>query len=441
MRTLQCDVDHGHTPAVLKKVCIAAARNPSYAEASRNLEDLAELKVSAKQCQRIAIRIGSERLDEQQERIDAYTSASIPDQQHGQTGDAPANSWDNRVAVIQCDGGRVQVRDDYWGKEKPTDKKHRWWRETQAAVLQTYQSTPGSEDPTPEVPECLKDSLWVVPKLNEIHRQHTLAGSAEEAKESSQGSRTETSEQTADEKKDDSVEAKKRSREPRWSGGDPLVKTVVATRRGYDHLGQAMAGEAFARGFNKAKSKAFMGDGLKVNWSLWSTHFSHYTPITDLMHALSYVYGAAIASRGRIEDGWSLYLDWLGWVWSGDVSRVITALQEIAAGQVAGQKEVPEAVRRAITYLSNNAERMKYAEYRKSGIPITTSPVESTQKQINKRIKGTEKFWRDESLEPLLQLKADDLSETHDQDAFWKRRGIRNDGFRHRRRKTKLKDS
>ncbi|TWU41220.1 hypothetical protein Q31b_26590 [Novipirellula aureliae] len=433
MRTLQCDVDHGHTPAVLKKVCIAAARNPSYVDASRNLEDLAELKVSAKQCQRIAIRIGNERLDEQQKRIDAYTSASIPDQQHGQSNEAPANSWDNRVAVVQCDGGRVQIRDAYWGNEKPAERKHRWWRETQAAVLQTYQSTRGLNDPTPEVPECLKDSLWVVPKLNEIHRQHTPAGSSEEIQESP----PDTSEQTFDETKDDSAKAKKRSREPRWSGGDPLVKTVVATRRGYDHLGQAMAGEAFARGFNKAKSKAFMGDGLKVNWSLWSAHFSHYTPITDLMHALSYVYGAAIASRSRIEEGWSLYLVWLGWTWSGDVSRVIVALQEIAAGD----PEVPEAVRRAITYLSNNAQRMKYAEYRKLGLPITTSPVESTQKQINKRIKGTEKFWRDESLEPLLQLKADDLSETHDRDAFWKRRGQRNDGFRHRCRKTKIKDS
>ncbi len=437
MRTLQCDVDHGHTPAVLKKVCIAAARNPSYAEASRNLEDLAELKVSAKQCQRIAIRIGNERLDEQLQRINAYTSASIPDQQHGQSDDAPANSWDNRVAVVQCDGGRAQVRDEYWGNEKPTDKKHRWWRETQAAVLQTYQSTPGGKDPTPEVPECLKDSLWVVPKLNEIHRGHTPVGSDDKTPERSPDEQLDAPEQPVEEPKSDLAETKKQSRQPRWSGGDPLVKTVVATRRGYDHLGEAMAGEAFARGFNKAKSKAFMGDGLKVNWSLWSKHFSHYTPITDLMHALSYVYAAAIASRGHIQDGWALYLVWLDWVWSGEVNRVIAALEEIASGQV----EVPEAVRRAITYLSNNAERMKYAEYRKSGLPITTSPVESTQKQINHRIKGTEKFWRDESLEPLLQLKADDLSETHDRDAFWKRRGTRNDGFRHRRRKTKLKDS
>jgi hypothetical protein len=437
MRTLQCDVDHGHTPAVLRKVSIAVARDCSYAQASRNLKDLAELTVSAKQCQRIAIRIGTERLDEQQERIDAYTSASIPDQQHGQSSDAPANTWDNRVAVVQCDGGRVQVRDECWGNEKPVGAKHRWWRETQAGVLQTYRSIPGGEDPAPEVPECLRDPLWVVPKLNEIHRQHTPSSKDEESSRDSTTDHPEANEQVADQRTKASPETKQSSQTQRWSGGDPLVKTVVATRRGYEYLGQAMAGEAFGRGFNLAKSKAFMGDGLKVNWSLWSTYFSHYTPIVDLMHALSYVYAAAVASRGRIEEGWSLYLVWLGWVWSGDVGRVIEALKEIAAEQ----DETPEAVRRTLTYLSNNADRMKYAEYRRGGLPITTSPVESTQKQINKRIKGTEKFWRDEWLEPLLQLKADDLSETHDQDAFWHRRGSRNDGFRHRRRKTKLQET
>ena len=74
-----------------------------------------------------------------------------------------------------------------------------------------------------------------------------------------------------------------------------------------------------------------MGDGLKVNGSVWSTHFSHYTPITDLMHALSYVYAVAIASCGRIEDGWSLYLQWLEWIWAGEVQKVIDALRENAA--------------------------------------------------------------------------------------------------------------
>ncbi|WP_442506606.1 hypothetical protein SH528x_005458 [Novipirellula sp. SH528] len=45
------------------------------------------------------------------------------------------------------------------------------------------------------------------------------------------------------------------------------------------------------------------------------------------------------------------------------------------------------------------------------------------QKQINKRIKGGETFWRDELLEPWLQIKAADPSEIHDRDAYWDQRG------------------
>jgi hypothetical protein len=63
---------------VLKKISTAAARDCSYEKAAQNLNDLAELTVSAKQCQRVAIRIGNERLDEQAERIARYSQASLP---------------------------------------------------------------------------------------------------------------------------------------------------------------------------------------------------------------------------------------------------------------------------------------------------------------------------------------------------------------------------
>jgi hypothetical protein len=67
---------------------------------------------------------------------------------------------------------------------------------------------------------------------------------------------------------------------------------------------------------------------------------------------------------------------------------------------------------------------MKYAEYRRLGLPITSSHVESTIKQINRRVKGTEKFW-DQGAEPLLQLAADHLSETPDLARFWRTRSQR----------------
>ena len=47
----------------------------------------------------------------------------------------------------------------------------------------------------------------------------------------------------------------------------------------------------------------------------------------------------------------------------------------------------------SLNYLTNQRERMKYQEYRQEGLPLTSSPMESTIKQLNRRIKGTEKFW------------------------------------------------
>jgi hypothetical protein len=51
-----------------------------------------------------------------------------------------------------------------------------------------------------------------------------------------------------------------------------------------------------------------------------------------------------------------------------------------------------------------------------------SSHVESTVKQINYRVKGTEKFWTEEGAEALLQLRADYLSDDEPMEAFWQRR-------------------
>ena len=44
-------------------------------------------------------------------------------------------------------------------------------------------------------------------------------------------------------------------------------------------------------------------------------------------------------------------------------------------------------------YLENNQSRMDYPRYRRVGLPITSSPVESWVKQLNQCAKGSEKFW------------------------------------------------
>jgi hypothetical protein len=52
-----------------------------------------------------------------------------------------------------------------------------------------------------------------------------------------------------------------------------------------------------------------------------------------------------------------------------------------------------------LTYLQNHQDKMDYASYRRDGLPITSSHVESTVKLIGRRVKGTEKFWSEEGAE------------------------------------------
>ena len=49
---------------------------------------------------------------------------------------------------------------------------------------------------------------------------------------------------------------------------------------------------------------------------------------------------------------------------------------------------------------------MKYPEYRRAGLPVSSSMIESLIKEINFRVKGTEKFWnRPEGAEQILQVR------------------------------------
>ena len=64
---------------------------------------------------------------------------------------------------------------------------------------------------------------------------------------------------------------------------------------------------------------------------------------------------------------------------------------------------------------------MNYPEYRKQGLPLTSSHIESTVKLINRCIKGSEKFWLREASECVLQLRTDYLSDSRPIKPFWSR--------------------
>ena len=161
-------------------------------------------------------------------------------------------------------------------------------------------------------------------------------------------------------------------------------------------------------------------------------------PILDFIHALTYVFAAAMADRSRAEGG-PIYQRWITWVWQGEVLKVIAEVAARAAelGPLppqAAETDPRQIVADTLTYLTNQQSRMNYPAYRQAGLPITSSPVESTVKQINQRVKGSEKFWGESGGEALLQLRADQLCDTDPLDLFWIHRARQATGTRTYRR-------
>jgi hypothetical protein len=181
-----------------------------------------------------------------------------------------------------------------------------------------------------------------------------------------------------------------------------------------------MAAEVQRRRLGAAVRKGCVCDGQKWNWTLFAFHLlpGGFVGILDVLHLLSYLYGAAqaAAATGDPTPAWELYERWLRWAWAGQVVLLLQALAAAAkrAGEPpgeAGEDEPRRVLAETLGYVRNNRDKMNYPEYRQLGLPISSAPVESVIKQLNRRVKGTDKFWERGGAEAVLQLRAAYLSQ------------------------------
>jgi hypothetical protein len=178
-----------------------------------------------------------------------------------------------------------------------------------------------------------------------------------------------------------------------------------------------MEAEADSRGFFAAQKSAFVGDGLQYNWTIQQRHFPGFIPILDCPHAIERAHEAARAVCPDSDEAWACYVSWAKSFWKGNVADVLTEMRQHqeALGHPpkdCDEKDPRKVLAEAITYFENNASRMDYPRYRKEGLPLTSAYVESFVKEMNYRVKGTEKFWNDgPSAEAILQLRAAKLSD------------------------------
>ena len=197
----------------------------------------------------------------------------------------------------------------------------------------------------------------------------------------------------------------------------PLFRSCLSSLASSDEFGPMMAAEADRRGFFTAARRAFLGDGLSYNWTIHRDYFSTFEPILDFIHAIEHLHEVSQAIEPDRDTAWDHTVEWVRECWQGNVNEVIGILKakQVAIGlpsDDADDTDPRRILQETIGYLSNNASRMNYPEYRRQGLPITSCLIESQIKEMNYRIKGTEKFWNDgEEGEAILQVVAALLSD------------------------------
>jgi hypothetical protein len=420
----------------VEKIVYAGTACRSFVDASQVLKKLANIEADEKQVERLTRAIGEERVLERTAAVKRFQELPLPKKFA-----VPKEVQAPDLAVAMVDGGRLQIMDrsgaataastaaiatealaapgnEDW-EEEPADVKGHW-REDKVGLLMTMKSTVSEHDPCPEISECFVDPTRIQRLVRELKKN------------------VKQTEDAAGETEEPEVVEQALAEEVEYQPPEVVERQVVASRCTWPNFAPLLASAAWLLGFQGAARKAFVGDGSKNNWVLQKRFFASFVPILDFIHALTYVFAGALAGR-TFAEGWPIYTQWITWIWQGQVAKVIAELAERQAELGKPAKDESEAsprkvVDKALTYLRNHQDKMHYDDYRKAGLPITSSHMESTVKRVNLRVKGTEKFWSEDGGEAILQLRADHLSDDQPMDEFWKRRQTNATGQRQRRK-------
>ena len=331
---------------------------------------LTDLVVAQRTINNKTIQIGSELKDARSLMTDAHLARPIT---------TPPKVAEPSVSlgVVQVDGGRMQTRSV--GKGSGVHDPH--WRESKNAGLYRMIGETFDEDPHPQLPSCFtspKQMAGLLHGTDELFPAEDFESS----------------------KPDLSWRPKS------------LVRTCVSSLCDSDRFGAMMSAEAERRGFYSADRQAFLGDGLAYNWKIQQTHFEAFTPILDFIHPIERLHELSRCLFDDPDEAWQQCGKWIELVWLGDVREVIGLLEaeQHALGLADDSSDENDPRRKlaeTLGYLQNNVSRMNYPAYRKAGLPTTSCLIESQVKEINHRVKGTEKFWNDgESGDAILHLRA-----------------------------------
>jgi len=193
--------------------------------------------------------------------------------------------------------------------------------------------------------------------------------------------------------------------------------TYVGAIETAEAFGPRIYTEAVRRGLEHAQLVIVLGDGAPWIWKIAEEHFSEAIEIVDLYHARQHVAELAKPVLGSAWKAWTearyRELD------QGKVEALLGALLRLKAPQ----PDLQGPIDKAIHYFQTNAERMRYAKFRRQGLFVGSGVVEAGCKTIvGQRLKQSGMHWTVRGSNAIVALRCLDLSNQWED--FWESRRV-----------------
>lgn len=185
-----------------------------------------------------------------------------------------------------------------------------------------------------------------------------------------------------------------------------------------DQFGDLLWATGVQHNAHLARELIILGDGAKWIWRLVDELFPHAIQIVDWFHASEYLPPVAkLAHKDKKKR--QVWLEQVRTdLWEGRIDAVIKACAE----HINPQRDQDPA-QKAVTYFTNNRDRMDYPSYRDNGYQIGSGTIESAAKQIGLlRMKVPGARWNLDSARHVAKARAAFLSDEWDQVAARRRK-------------------
>ena len=184
---------------------------------------------------------------------------------------------------------------------------------------------------------------------------------------------------------------------------DPDSTTYVGAIESSEEFGKRIYLEAWKRGWSRAQTKVFMGDGSEWIWNIAKLHFPGAIQIVDLFHARQHLWDLArklYPNQEAEQRRWMMvHQDLLD---GGKIGDLVSALRATDSRN----PEVVDKLRVEAGYFENNMERMRYPKFRQQHLFVGTGVIEAGCKTlIGSRCKQSGMFWTVRGANAILALR------------------------------------